>query len=141
VDMIEIAQRIRQRIDELGTTQKEVARATGFSTARLGNYVSLSDAHNRTPDVQSLARLAKALRTSTDWLLGLNDTAPIDAAAVMQRLLELDGMASAKAAVIAQASARAIELLAALPGDGDAATRAHLAAQAAWTMRSQPTPS
>jgi transcriptional regulator with XRE-family HTH domain len=134
--MIEIAQRIRQRIDELGTTQKELAQATGFSTARLGNYVSLSAKHNRTPDVQSLARLAKALRTSTDWLLGISAEAPIDAASVIQRLLELDGMPAARADVIAQAAVRALQLLSALPGDGDAQTRAHLAAQAAWTIRS-----
>lgn len=140
VPMLEIAARIRQRIAELGVTQVEVARATGFSTARLGNYANMTEANNRTPDVRALAKLAKALRTSTDWLLGLSEAAPIDVEAVIQRLLELDGMSEARAAVIAEASARALQLLSALPGEGDAQTRAHIAAQAAWQTRSAAKP-
>lgn len=139
--MLEIAKRIRQRVDEMDVTYTEVAKAAGITTARLGNYTSLSEKNNRTPDVRGLMKLATALRTSTDWLLGLSETPAIDVAAVVQRLLEIDGMSPAKAEVIAQTAARAIELLSALPGDGDVQTRSHLAAQAAWQMRSQSKPS
>ena len=139
--MLDIAKRLRQRIEELGLTQVEVARATGFSPGRLANYLNLSERHNRTPDVHSLAKLAKVLQTTTDWLLGSSESRPVDVAAVIQRLLEIDGMPSARAEVLAQAAARAVQLLSTLPGDGDAQARIHLAAQASWQTRPQTKPS
>jgi transcriptional regulator with XRE-family HTH domain len=139
--MLELAHRIRRRMEETGIKHVDLVRATGVTSGRLGNWTSLSEANNRTPDVRALIKLAQALRTSTDWLLGLSETPTIDVATAMQRLLELDGMTPAKAEVIAQAAARAVELLSAVPGDGDAQTRAVLAAQMAWQTRSQSTPS
>jgi transcriptional regulator with XRE-family HTH domain len=121
--------------DELGISQAEAARASNCSTARFGNYVT----GTRNPDLETLARIATALRTTTDWLLGLSDAAPVDIEAVLRRILELDGMPAPRAAVIAQAAEEALRLLASLPSGGDAQTRALLAAQAAWQLKSRPT--
>lgn len=134
--MKDVGHRIRQRIDEMGTTQAEVSRRTGLSTARLNNYVK----GLRPPDVESLVKIAKALRTSTDHLLGLSESSPLDAEAVILRLLELDGMPPERSQVIAQVAAEALRLLSALPDEGDARTRALLAAQAAWQVRPPSTP-
>ncbi len=137
VRMGELGTRMRQRIDELHLTQAEAARLSGCTTARFGNYVT----GNRNPDLETLVRIARALRTTTDWLLGLSEVVPVDARAVFLRLLELEGMAPERAAVLASAADEALRLLSALPDEGDARTRALLAAQAAWQMRSLPKPS
>lgn len=139
--MLQIAQRLRKRIDELGLRQADVARAADISPARLGNYMSLAERNNRTPDVRALIRLAKALHTSTDWLLGVSEPHQIDIQAGLQRLLEIDGMPLAKASVLAEVFARAVEALAASPPEGDPRTRSHLAVQFAWQLRDQSRPS
>lgn len=130
-DMGNLAKRIRAKYEELGLTQAEAAKACGCSSARFGNYVS----DTRKPDLETLVRIARALRTTTDWLLGLSEVVPVDARAVVLRLLELDGMQRERAEVIAAAAEEALRLLAALPDEGDARTRALLAAQASWQMR------
>lgn len=132
--MVTLGSRIRQRFEELGISQAEAARAANCSTARFGNYVT----GTRNPDLETLARIATALRTTTDWLLGLSDAAPVDIEAVLRRILELDGMPAPRAAVIAQAAEEALRLLASLPSGGDGQTRALLAAQAAWQLKSRP---
>lgn len=131
VDMIDVGARIRQRIAEMGITQADVARALGISQQRLGNYVN----GKRPPDIETLVKVAKALNVSTDWLLGINESAPTDIKAVVLRLLELDGIPETRAQVIAEVAARALQLLSALPAEGDARTRALLAAQAAWQSK------
>lgn len=136
-DMGKLAKRIRQRYEELGLTQTEAAKASGCSPARFGNYVK----DTRKPDLETLVRIARALRTTTDWLLGFNESAPVDAQAVILRLLELEGMQRDRAEVIAAAAGEALRLLSALPDEGSARTRALLAAQAAWQMRPSSKPS
>jgi transcriptional regulator with XRE-family HTH domain len=131
-----LGQRIRQRFDELGISQAEAARAANCSTARFGNYVT----GTRNPDLETLARIAVALRTKTDWLLGVSDAAPVDIKVVLRHILELDGMQATRATVIAQAAEEALRLLASLPSGGDAQTRALLAAQAAWQLKSRQAP-
>jgi len=126
--------RIRQRFDELGISQAEAARASKCSTARFGNYFT----GTRNPDLETLQRISVALRTTTDWLLGADDTAPADIGVVLRRILELEGMPSPRAAAIAQVAQEALGLLASLPPGGDAKTRALLAAQAAWQIKFQP---
>jgi len=134
--MDSLGTRIRQRFDELGISQAEAARASKCSTARFGNYVTGTS----NPDLETLARIAIALRTTTDWLLGVSDAAPVDIEVVLRRILELDGMPAPRASVIAQAAEEALRLLASLPSGGDAQTRALLAAQAAWQLKSRPAP-
>jgi len=126
--------RIRIRLEELEMSQAELARTTGFSTARIGNYVQ----GTRPPDVATLVRLARALGTSVDWLVGLSEQRPAETKAVFFRLLQLDGMPEARAGVIAEAASTALRLLSTFPDEGDEKTRAHLAAQAAWHTKSAP---
>lgn len=133
--MRDLAKRLRQRIDELNLTQIEVARASGFSAGRLANYLSLNERNNRTPDMRALIKLAKALRTTTDHLLGLSDAASDDWKEVVTRILELEGVEQRKAAKVVDVAEAALELLASLPSEGDPQTRAKLAAHAAWQMR------
>jgi transcriptional regulator with XRE-family HTH domain len=130
--MKRIGGRIAQRIEELGLTQIEVARSCGFTGQRLGNYI-----HNRrAPGIDDVVKLAKCLRTSTDWLLGISGQQSVDIQAVIVRLLELDGaLPPPRAAAIAATAQSALELLQAFPDEGDARTRALLAAQAAWNSR------
>lgn len=129
--MGDLGVRIRERIEDLGISQAEAARASGCSAARFGNYCS----GTRNPDLDTLVRIARALRTTTDWLLGISEVVPVDTKAVILRLLDLEGMPQERAEVIAFAAEEALRLLAALPNEGDARTRALLAAQAAWQMR------
>lgn len=139
-DMIEIARRIRQRLEDLGLKQVDVAHASGMSAARLGNYISLSEKNNRTPDVKALKRLAIALNTTSDWLLGISERQRIDIEAGLQRLLEIDGMPQAKAKTLAQVFARALVVLSASADEGDARARSLLAVELAWQMRDQTRP-
>jgi transcriptional regulator with XRE-family HTH domain len=133
--MLDIAKRLRQRIHDLNLTQTHLARATGFSTARINNYLQLNERHNRTPDVRALIKLAKALRTTTDHILGLSDAASDDWKEVVARVLALEGVEQQKAARVVDVTEAALELLASLPSEGDPQTRAKLAAHAAWQMR------
>lgn len=125
---------IRLRLDQLGMSQAELARLTGMSTARIGNYAQ----GTRPPDIFALAKMARALQTSTDWLLGISETLPTEVKPVLCRLLQLGGMPDARAEVIAEAASTALRLLSSFPDEGDDRTRAHLAAQAAWQTKSVP---
>lgn len=150
--MYEIAQRIRARYKEIGLNQKQAAEACGCSTAQFGNYCAMNT-NNRVPDVHWLPRLARGLKTTTDWLLGLTEFVPVDAQAVTARVMELDirsvvlqlldleGMSRERAEVVASASQAALRLLAALPIEGDARTLALMAAQMSWQSQLTAKPS
>lgn len=70
--MEQFATNLRRRAKELGLTHAEIARRAGLTERRYGNYV----AGTREPDLASLLRIAEALRTTPDHLLGLeNETA------------------------------------------------------------------
>lgn len=63
--------RLRQRRDEKGYTQQELAEATGISIAQIQRY---EDEEGTTmPSVDKLGALAKALDVSADYLMGLSD--------------------------------------------------------------------
>jgi len=131
INMSSFGERIRERLDILSIDQAELARATDLSPQRLNNYVQ----GRRPPDVDSLVRIAKALRVSTDSLLGLSDVPSVDIEALFQRVLEYDGMSEARAAVIAKTASQAVQLLYSFPDEGDARSRAHFAAHAAWQAK------
>lgn len=59
--------RLRQRTKELGLTNADVARRLDLNDRTYGHYVT----GRRQPNLQTLARIAKTLQTSTDFLLGL----------------------------------------------------------------------
>jgi transcriptional regulator with XRE-family HTH domain len=58
---------LRKRAKELGLSQAEAARRSGLSEHRYGHYVR----GIREPDLATLARIAKALQTTPNELLGL----------------------------------------------------------------------
>ena len=136
--MTKLAERLRTRIDEMGITQKQASKLAGISQQRMGNYVQ----NTRTPDIVTLSKLAVGLGVSADWLLGLNQSGPInDISPVLCRLLELDGMDAERAGVLSQVAQEAVRLLSTLADEGPYPDRAHLAAQAIWNTRPSAKPS
>ena len=66
--MDRFASRLRQRAVELGISQSEAARRSGLSEGRYAHYVS----GRSEPDLSSLVRIAKALQTTPNALLGVD---------------------------------------------------------------------
>lgn len=67
--MKEFADRLRARIKTLSLSHAEVARRTGLDARRFGHYAT----GQREPDFQTLIRIANALATTPDALLGVGD--------------------------------------------------------------------
>ena len=61
------ASRLRERASELGIAHAEAARRAGLSERRYAHYVS----GIREPDLATLVRIAEALQTTPDALLGV----------------------------------------------------------------------
>jgi transcriptional regulator with XRE-family HTH domain len=119
-----------------GLNQVEVARKCGLSPSRFNNYL----ADTRTPDIDTVIRMATKLGVTTDYLLGVSESPVPDIAEVVCQLLELEGMDPVRASVVADTAQEALRLLLALPDEGDAETRSRIAAQAAWQLRGGPKP-
>lgn len=64
-DNIGIGGRIGALMKERGLNQKELAEAVGVTTAAMSRYLS----GGREPKIDTVARLAKALHTTTDYLI------------------------------------------------------------------------
>jgi|GEM_PF-2963946 transcriptional regulator with XRE-family HTH domain len=65
-----LSRRLRIAIRTKGISQLELAQKVGVSEKSISSYI-----HNKsTPRISILAKLAKALDTSVDWLLGLYPT-------------------------------------------------------------------
>lgn len=130
------ADRVRQRIEELDAKQAEIAKRAGLSPSRFGNYVQ-----GRTePDLLTFSKIAIALETSADWLLGINDanlSAQIDA---MKGVLVLDGMKPERAEELIAVALEAMRLMKVLPPAPDEHLRSQMAVQAAWHAASGPRP-
>lgn len=127
-----ISSNLRLRMDAVGLTPADLARKMGWSPQRVNNYIHKTKP--RAPDIAALVTLAKCLGTTPDRLLGISEAPPFEAYTVILRLLELAGISLERAEVIATVAQEALGVLAALPDEGDALTRARLAAQAAWQM-------
>lgn len=70
-----LAERIKQRREQLGMTQQELAEKTRMRQ----NIISrLEHGDTPNPGADVLKRLALALRCSIDWLVGLYDDEPTD---------------------------------------------------------------
>lgn len=65
--MDSFAQNLRNRAEQLGISNAEVARRAGLSERRYGNYVS----GRREPDLATLVRIAQVLETTPNDLLGV----------------------------------------------------------------------
>jgi|SRR5581483_3878813 len=66
--MDQFASRLRQRAKELGISHAEVARRSGLGERRYGHYVS----GRREPNLATLVRIARALQTTPNALLGVD---------------------------------------------------------------------
>lgn len=67
----DLGNRIAQMISKRGTTQKELANTIGVTDAVMSRYIS----GERDPKPETIANIATALRTTSDFLLGIeNDT-------------------------------------------------------------------
>lgn len=67
-------ERLREIMQERGTTQKELAEYVGKSRQAIGYYADGSSS----PDWETLANIARYFGVSADWLIGLSDTQSID---------------------------------------------------------------
>lgn len=67
--MDSFAERLRERAEQLGMTHTAVAKKAGLEVRRLGNYM----AGNRRPNFEALLRICKALDTTPNQLLGVED--------------------------------------------------------------------
>lgn len=90
--MRDFADRLRERAATLRLSNAELARRLGLSDQRLGNYL----AGTREPDLDMLARLAAALDTTPNALLGFSQVANDGHAAQMRERAHraIDSLAS-----------------------------------------------
>ena len=72
--MMNLGERVHLLRRRLGWTQRELAEA---SHVNLNNIARIERSEIRDPGGQTIARLAKALGTTTDYLLGLSEEAGI----------------------------------------------------------------
>jgi transcriptional regulator with XRE-family HTH domain len=70
----QFALRLRAAVTLRGITQAELADEIGIDRSSLSQFLSATS--GRYPRAETLASLARALGSSTDWLLGLTDTDP-----------------------------------------------------------------
>ena len=72
--MDRFSKNLRDRAKELGITNSEVARRAALGEQRYGNYVT----GLREPDLATLVRIAEALETSPNRLLGFPERVGLD---------------------------------------------------------------
>jgi len=63
--------RLKNAREKCGVTQKEVADILSIPLKTYQKYESLAPSGHREPDQDMLVKMAVALQTSTDFLLGL----------------------------------------------------------------------
>lgn len=135
-----LPERLAAVIAKLRISQAEAARRCKISPSRLNNYLKYPVDGGRTPDIDTLMRIAQGLGTTSDYLLGLSEPEPPNIGVIVERLLQLEGTDPVRADAVAAAVQRALRILLALPDEGDAATRSRIAAQAAWQTLHEPEP-
>lgn len=62
-----LARRLQERAKQLGISNAEAARRVGLEERRYAHYAS----GRREPDLATLVRVAEALGTTPNWLLGI----------------------------------------------------------------------
>jgi transcriptional regulator with XRE-family HTH domain len=71
---LQLNQRLRELRKERNFTQKELGATVGLPDTTIAGYEAKETADNhRYPQVHTIAKLAKVLGTTTDYLLGLTD--------------------------------------------------------------------
>lgn len=68
------AKRLRERAEQLGISNAEAGRRAGLDERRYAHYAN----GRREPDLATLVKIAEALRTTPDWLLGVSSGGDAD---------------------------------------------------------------
>lgn len=63
----EMGGRIKQRLEELGMSQRELAKACKITDVSMSRYIS----GGRTPKGPIISQMARVLGVTSDWLLGM----------------------------------------------------------------------
>lgn len=63
----EMGGRIKQRLEELGMSQRELAKACKITDVSMSRYIS----GDRTPKGPIISQMARVLGVTSDWLLGM----------------------------------------------------------------------
>lgn len=63
----EMGGRIKQRLEELGMSQRELAKACKITDVSMSRYIS----GGRTPKGPIISQIARTLGVTSDWLLGM----------------------------------------------------------------------
>lgn len=92
------ARRLKERAAALGISNAQAARLCGLDERRYANYAN----NQREPDLATLAKIAKVLGVSVDYLLGAADPERVDQRQLlMQRLsVAAGGLSSGQLAMI-----------------------------------------
>lgn len=131
-----VGTRIAERCLAMGLKQAHLAERVGISAQRLNNFLH----DRRTPDARLLAKLASALETTSEQLLGVKDGEVASFERILARVLVLDGIDPSQARTIARTVLSAREIAQSAPLEGaDQEQLDLLAAHAAWLSRSRPT--
>lgn len=64
-----LGQRILESLQKRGVTQKELASRIGITESTMSRYIS----GDRSPSPETLANIATALHTTSDYLLGIEN--------------------------------------------------------------------
>ncbi|MFR0557011.1 helix-turn-helix domain-containing protein [Pseudoscardovia radai] len=72
----QLGTRMRELMQQNGYSQKQLAELAGLTEATVSRYVS----GEREPKAETLADIATALHTSTDYLLGRESSSDLDSA-------------------------------------------------------------
>lgn len=95
-------EKLKELREKAGLTQKELAEQVGLSSTTITGY----EKGNREPDLFKLIKIAKALKVSTDCLLGTEEikksSTPEDAELAMTEAVQLLSDFLVKAGYIAQ---------------------------------------
>ena len=79
--MVDFGDRLRKLRKERKLTQKELATLVGVKNS----VISFYEVRDRTPSLEALIKLSKALRISTDVLLGIEKRETIDISGLSEK--------------------------------------------------------
>lgn len=79
--MVEFGDRLRRLRKEQKLTQKELASLIGVKNS----VISFYEVGDRTPSLEVLVKLSKALHTSTDILLGIDKSETVDVSGLSEK--------------------------------------------------------
>lgn len=132
-----IGLRIAERCETLGIKQRQLAERLNVSVQRLNNFIH----DRRVPDAKTLALIAAALDTTSEYLLGVSQGEVASLENILSRVLELEGIDAGHAHTIARTVVAARQIAQAAPSnEADPRQTERFAAHAAWLSHSRQAP-